>query len=617
MEQAPRHEGPAPPPAESDGLGAPALGEALQHAMALARGGQGEAAEAILLHLLELAPENPDALQLLGMIARQAGRHAAAVALFRRSLAAAPNQPHVHNNLGNSLGDLGDSAGAVRAYREALSLAPGYDEARVNLAIALLAAGQPQPACETLAPLLRRDPRNARAWAILGQARRANGELDHAIAAFRTALALRPDHAATLLNLGVALRLAGWPEEALPLLARAAEIDPANPEIAYVLGHCLQNLGRTDAAIVSYERAITLRPADRAAHRSLNNLLWRQGRGEAWLASYRAALARFPGDEGLLCDLADRLLLAGDAAGAAALLAPHAGRAGAELRHQLGRARWSLGEPEAALAEFDAALARDPGFAPAAREAARAHVILDRPAEALARLEPLLAADPFDQQALALQGLAWRFTGDPRETWLNDAERLVSASLVAPPGSDAAGFNARLDAALTPLHRDRRHPLGQTLRGGSQTSDDLFARPDPTIAAVRAMIEARVRAWLAALPDDPDHPFLRRNTGRFAFSGSWSVRLRSAGFHENHIHPEGWISACYYVALPRAVDFHRQGWLKFGESGLRLGERERITRMIRPEPGLLVLFPSYFYHGTVPFEDAGHRTTIAFDIVPA
>jgi hypothetical protein len=114
------------------------------------------------------------------------------------------------------------------------------------------------------------------------------------------------------------------------------------------------------------------------------------------------------------------------------------------------------------------------------------------------------------------------------------------------------------------------------------------------IAAVRAMIEARVRDWITGLPADPAHPFLRRNTGRFAFSGSWSVRLRSAGFHENHIHPEGWISACYYVALPRAVDFHRQGWLKFGETGLRLGERERITphgpARARPSRAVPLLF---------------------------
>ena len=70
-------------------------------------------------------------------------------------------------------------------------------------------------------------------------------------------------------------------------------------------------------------------------------------------------------------------------------------------------------------------------------------------------------------------------------------------------------------------------------------------------------------------------------------------------------------------ALPDAVASGEQGWLTFGETGLKLGARERIDRKVRPEPGLLVLFPSYFYHGTIPFADQRHRTTIAFDIVPA
>jgi hypothetical protein len=37
---------------------------------------------------------------------------------------------------------------------------------------------------------------------------------------------------------------------------------------------------------------------------------------------------------------------------------------------------------------------------------------------------------------------------------------------------------------------------------------------------------------------------------------------------------------------------------------------------VRPDPGKLILFPSYFYHGTIPFEDHRYRTTIAFDVVP-
>jgi hypothetical protein len=37
---------------------------------------------------------------------------------------------------------------------------------------------------------------------------------------------------------------------------------------------------------------------------------------------------------------------------------------------------------------------------------------------------------------------------------------------------------------------------------------------------------------------------------------------------------------------------------------------------VRPEEGVLVLFPSYFWHGTVPFRSSEARLTVAFDAVP-
>ena len=35
---------------------------------------------------------------------------------------------------------------------------------------------------------------------------------------------------------------------------------------------------------------------------------------------------------------------------------------------------------------------------------------------------------------------------------------------------------------------------------------------------------------------------------------------------------------------------------------------------VRPEVGKLVIFPSYFWHGTIPFKSDEKRLTIAFDI---
>ena len=111
---------------------------------------------------------------------------------------------------------------------------------------------------------------------------------------------------------------------------------------------------------------------------------------------------------------------------------------------------------------------------------------------------------------------------------------------------------------------------------------------------------------------------MSRRTRAFEYTGSWSSRLRDCGFHTNHVHPEGWISSCYYVALPPVVEDvqERQGWIKFGEPALEVSLKDPIRRAIQPKPGRLVLFPSYMWHGTIPFRDAHPRTTIAFDVVP-
>ena len=102
----------------------------------------------------------------------------------------------------------------------------------------------------------------------------------------------------------------------------------------------------------------------------------------------------------------------------------------------------------------------------------------------------------------------------------------------------------------------------------------------------------------------------------FRFAGSWSSRLGDAGFHVNHVHPEGWISSCYYVGVPHVVknEKEKQGWIKFGEPSFDTGLSPR--RVLQPVPGRLVLFPSYMWHGTIPFHDASPRMTIAFDAVP-
>ena len=130
-------------------------------------------------------------------------------------------------------------------------------------------------------------------------------------------------------------------------------------------------------------------------------------------------------------------------------------------------------------------------------------------------------------------------------------------------------------------------------------------------------LEKAIAKVIAGLPDNGSHPFLGRKSSRFRFAGSWSVRLQTEGFHTNHIHPRGWISSAYYINLPDevAADDH-EGWFKIGEPNPDTLPHVPVERWVKPEPGLLVLFPSYMWHGTKAFTRSAERLTVAFDVVP-
>jgi uncharacterized protein (TIGR02466 family) len=110
---------------------------------------------------------------------------------------------------------------------------------------------------------------------------------------------------------------------------------------------------------------------------------------------------------------------------------------------------------------------------------------------------------------------------------------------------------------------------------------------------------------------DGEDPLRRRNRGAWRFNGSWSVRLRSGGYHTSHVHPRGWISSACYIQVP-----DDEGILSFGKPGMLTTPQLDAEFSVRPEAGLLVLFPSYFWHGTLPFQSEEPRLTVAFDAVP-
>lgn len=414
-------------------------------------------------------------------------------------------------------------------------------------------------------------------------------------------------------NHAVQLRKAGRFPEALSAIERAMALGLRAPETQMMHAHLLGDHGRFDEAVSAYRRALDLRPDLTDAHETLARLLPQLGRGGEALDAYRAALARAP-DRGMLWVSAMATARAlGDDAQLLAWARAAEARFGSDTMIAVFAA-WALsrqGDDAAARDMLTRAVVAEPDYAPA--QATLAHVLTRlgdaRGAEAAALAATRLA--PLDQSGWALLTVIWRLLDDPREVWLADYERLVMPihlDIDAP----------RLAACLEALHNTLAPPGDQSLRGGTQTRGNLFDRREPEIVRLSAAIRSEVEVRLATLPADPAHPFLSRNTTRIAFQGSWSVRLRGEGFHISHIHPQGWMSSAFYAALPSEMNGGGDaGALAFGAPDAALGLDLPPRRIVRPAVGRLVIFPSYFWHGTLPFESASPRLTAAFDALPA
>lgn len=567
-------------------------------------------------------PKNPTALQLFGVLLSQMQQYEPAIGLMRESLKLAPEQPEVANNLGNALLRAGNVDDAISSYRNAVRLRPGYADAQRGLAQCYMRTGQLDDALRTIEQTVQVHPQDAAAWMVFGNIRRARNEIDLAITAFEQALELRPDLAEAHHNLGVCLRLRHRSDEALQHYDAAQKLGIDGAALHHNRGNAYVDLQEPDQAIDAYRNALQKNAADLDTHRNLNMLLWQQGYVDDYLASYRDVLEANPRAEKFRSAYATALIQTGDCEKAEQVL-----RDGLQLSAEFSELKsllaWSLEEQgrwEDALRMHTSAIATPDSVPNQLISYGRALLACGRPDDALKQIKPAAAAMPHNQRALAYLGLCWRLLDDERDAVLNDYDNMVRVYDVPVPGNyaDTAEFNAALKKALSPLHFARTHPAEQTLRGGSQTSGNLFDRGEPEIQALLESLQHCIADYLARMPANSEHPLYSRRTGEYAIPASWSVLLQRDGFHTMHTHPLGWISSAYYVDVPKEiVDTDEYGGgLKFGEPDIDIGEKGAARRRIQPAVGKLALFPSYMWHGTVPFATDDPRLTVAFDVVP-
>ena len=461
------------------------------------------------------------------------------------------------------------------------------------------------------------------ALATQAQALKGLGRREEALAIDRQAVALFPASGVAWHNMAATLGDLGRAGEARAACEEAFARGLDAPETWSVYARSLLALGDHDAAEAAYAEIARRAPRGVGVAIERANVAWmRRGVLEEALAALDACFAAGGDPAPLIGGKATLLEAAGEPVRAADLLARAAEMLPDDLSILLGAAHSAMVVDRMSEAERFLALAErlQPDADSVLIQAAVIHLAAGRPEVALAKVHEGLRRRPQDQALLGWAATAARAAGDPLHAELYDFAAMVRVyDLATPPGwPSLAAYLDDLAAALDRLHLYRQHPANQSLRQGSQTLHLLTGSDDPAIMAFFAAIGAPIRDYMAKLGPGSD-PLRARNNGDYRIKGAWSVRLRPHGFHRDHFHAQGWLSSAFYVRTPDAALDRggREGWIRFGKPPFRTEPALEAEHFVRPRPGRLVLFPSYLWHGTVPFTTDEDRLTMAFDAVPA
>jgi uncharacterized protein (TIGR02466 family) len=175
---------------------------------------------------------------------------------------------------------------------------------------------------------------------------------------------------------------------------------------------------------------------------------------------------------------------------------------------------------------------------------------------------------------------------------------------------DAEAMNQELQALI--LSEETKYSsLGRSNIGGWHSRTDFLNQTGPAVAALTTWITWTVNQMVAVTAG---HGTFK---GKISLS-AWATICRAGSYHAPHSHPDSAWSGVYYVdagtldrTLSGVLEFldPRAGVEAVTAPGDPYGEPVRV----RPEAGLIVIFPSWLYHWVHPYGGRTPRIAISFN----
>ena len=247
-------------------------------------------AEMLARKIIATQPNNPDALNGLGLILMERADYAAAEGYFSQALEREPERQDFSSNLLRALSKAADKAveagspeTAMDHLQKSLLIDPNRVETVCQMAFALSSFDRYAEAIEMADKAVSMRSHHAHAHDVRGLALLGSDKINDSVASFQKALEIDPNFVSAHTNLGTAFLARGDHREALGHLDRALQLEPDNAMACNNLGLVLADMAKFAEAEAVLRRAVVTAPDFAEAHFNLSRVLLMRGKYlEGW-----------------------------------------------------------------------------------------------------------------------------------------------------------------------------------------------------------------------------------------------------------------------------------------------------------------------------------------------
>ena len=372
------------------------------------------------------------------------------------------------------------------------------------------------------------------------------------------------------------------------IIDKILQTDQNNPDALNIKAVLLMNSGETQKAIQLFMKITKILPSFAQAHFNLGTALNSIGKIKHAIKALQHALKIEP-------DYAD-------------------------AHFNIANSLRQTGKTHASIGHYLKALDLDPNNSATAVNLASAQLELGNPAEAHKACIQAQEIEPGNRDAFAFKAISAIELGDKHTAAhiLNPKLLIYLKQFKTRSNFDTlTDFNKALVKHVLAHPTLAKEPHNKATRNGQQTGN-LALDNSGLVTELQAMIGEALDEYLESIKTDEIHPYppLIPNLTKIDI---WGTVLGSQGHQAAHMHRAAWVSGVYYAKLPDVMQKARDGNAGCIEFCRPPDEfictQEHDIKIIQPKEGLMVLFPSYLYHLTIPFESNDKRISIAFDLL--